>query len=217
MTDPRIKGLYLLSDERYIDRSLFLTTVERCLKAGVSAFQFRTKSHSPEERKRYAMWLKEICGRYHAPLIINDYATLAADIGADGVHLGDEDMDISMARRILGDKAIIGVSCSGDLELARRSQAAGANYVAFGACFKSSTKPKAAVISLSVLIEAKQSLTIPVVAVGGITPKNADAILRTGVDAIAVISGVFGQHDPAKAVKSYLEVFHHFAGAATAA
>lgn len=207
MSAPVIKGLYLATDERYLGKAIFLSTVERCLKAGVDVFQFRSKSLPLEEQKRYALWLKEICGRLHIPFIVNDYATVAADVGADGVHLGDEDMAIEVARKIVGDKAIIGVSCSGDLEKARRAQDAGANYVAFGACFRSPTKPGAAVIPLSIITEAKQALKIPVVAVGGITPKNGEVVLRAGADSIAVISGVLAAPNPANAVKAYKEVF----------
>lgn len=207
MAEKEIKGLHLITDDRYISRAVFFQTVERCLKAGVDVFQFRSKSLPLEEQKRYALWLKEICARFKVPLIVNDYATVAAEIGADGVHLGAEDMDIAVARKIVGDRALIGVSCSGDLEKAKRAQDAGANYVAFGACFKSPTKPDAALVPLSVLTQAKQTLKIPVVAVGGITSKNAEVVLRAGADSIAVISGVLAAVNPANAVKAYKEVF----------
>ncbi|MGH8102892.1 MAG: thiamine phosphate synthase [bacterium] len=207
MPDRKIHGLYLLTDERYLGTAVYLSTIERCLKAGVDVLQFRNKSFSLEERKRVALWLKEMCARHNVPFIVNDSATLAAEVGADGVHIGESEIEFAVARKIVGDKAIIGVSCEGSIESAKRLQDSGANYVSFGACFKSPTKPESPIINLAMLAEAKQSLKVPVVAIGGITPKNADAVLRTGVDAIAVISGVLKANNPANAVKAYKEVF----------
>ncbi len=196
-----IKGLYLVSDARYIGKAHFFSILEECFKAGVDVFQYRDETERYEERVRVARRLREMTLHYGIPFIINNYATLAEEVGADGVHVGSEDASIEILRKALGDKAIIGVSSHGNLELAKKMEEAGADYVAFGACFKSPTKPKAPVISLSILRSAKQVLKIPVVAIGGITPRNVKIVWETGVDAVAVISGVLASPHPAGAVR----------------
>src|SRR5690606_29305516 len=115
-------------------------------------------------------------------------------IDADGVHLGGDDGDIAYARQQLGGK-LLGVSCYGDLERARTAQALGADYVAFGSCFGSTTKPDAAQAPLTLLARAAQELAVPVVAIGGITTENARLAVEAGADSVAVINGLFGAAD----------------------
>jgi len=202
---PSVKGLYLVSDARYTGKGHFFRIIEECFKAGVNVFQYRDETERYEERVRMARKLREMTRQYGLPFLINNYATLTEEVGADGVHIGSEDTSIEVLRKALGDKAILGVSVHGSLELAKKMEEMGADYVAFGSCFKSPTKPQAPVISLSILREAKQVLKIPVVAIGGITPKNVKMVLETGVDAVAVISGILASPHPARAVRLFKE------------
>jgi len=130
------------------------------------------------------------------PLIVNDDPRLAWDIGADGVHLGQDDPPYEEARALLGPEATLGVSCYNSLDRAVSAQRIGADYVAFGRFFPSKTKPRAKQAPLALLREARRQLSIPIVAIGGITPENGSALIEAGADRVAVIEGVFGQPDP---------------------
>jgi thiamine-phosphate pyrophosphorylase len=125
------------------------------------------------------------------PLIINDDAQLAKAVGADGVHLGKDDGDIANARAVLGEAAIIGVSCYNSLDRAVTAQAQGASYVAFGRFFSSNTKPLAAPAQLDTLQQAKAVIKLPIVAIGGILPSNGLALIDAGADLLAVVGGLF--------------------------
>ena len=138
--------------------------------------------------------LRESCADARVPFIVNDDARLAQELAADGVHLGEHDGGIAGARALLGEDAIIGVSCYDDLERARRLANEGADYLAFGAFFPSSTKPNA----------RRADIALPRVAIGGITPDNASPLVAAGTDLLAVISGVFDAPDPIKAARAYL-------------
>jgi thiamine-phosphate pyrophosphorylase len=132
-------------------------------------------------------------------LIINDYLEIARDIGAEGVHLGQNDPSIAEARSVLGDRAIIGVSCYSSIERGIDAHREGADYLAFGTPFLTPTKPGRQPTSFQILREAKRVIPkIPIFAIGGITPQNVASVLETGVDGIAVITSVFGSSDPEK-------------------
>lgn len=197
-----IKGLYgiTVSGDDNVE-----TNVAAALGGGTQVVQYRDKSSSEEEKYNIALKLKNLC-RDKAIFIINDDVTLAKAVDADGVHLGKNDSDLINARRLLGDK-IIGVSCYNQLTLAEQAQAAGANYIAFGRFFSSSTKPSAVQASIDLIKYAKQSLDIPVVAIGGITVNNADTLINAGADAIAVINGLFGQSDITQTAKTFNKLF----------
>ncbi len=160
-------------------------------------------------REREARDLLAVCRAHGVSLIINDDVALAATVGADGVHLGRDDAAVREARRVLGAAAIIGVSCYNDFELAVAAQQAGASYVAFGRFFLSHTKPDAVAAPLDLIRQAKAQLSIPVVAIGGITPDNAAPLIDAGVDMLAVIHGIFGQADPEQAARRYTQLFEH--------
>ena len=144
---------------------------------------------------------------FGAILIVNDDSTLAQEVGADGVHLGRGDESVEKARNRLGSDRIIGVSCYNDLERARAAQAAGADYVAFGSFFPSSTKPAAVRASMSLLRDAKAELNLPVVAIGGINIVNAETLIEAGVDCLALISGLFQSSEVEKETRAYLQLF----------
>ena len=152
--------------------------------------QFRDKSGDQAWRVRTAGEIHALCREHGVPLIINDDAQLAADIGAEGVHLGRDDGSISQAREVLGDDAIIGVSCYNRIGLAKTAAQNGADYLAFGSVYQSGSKPGAVHCPLPLLGEAR-SLGLPVVAIGGITPDNGRAVIEAGADSLAVIGAVF--------------------------
>ena len=197
-------GLYLITPDDP-DPPRLLTRV-RPLLPFASCLQLRNKAMLAKTLRETGAMLRDACRDAGVPLIINDDAALAAELGADGVHLGDDDGDIGVARALLGDAAIIGVSCYDDIQRARSLVAQGADYIAFGAFFPSSTKPGARRAGIELLRQSAQ-LGVPRVAIGGITPDNARLVVAAGADLIAVISGVFDAPDPAAAARAYLSCF----------
>ncbi|OZB40303.1 MAG: thiamine-phosphate diphosphorylase [Acidiphilium sp. 34-60-192] len=198
---PR-RGLYLITPECSDDR-LLLKSVTRVLPARPALLQYRSKHASRAQRRTQALALAAACADHGVGLIINDDPQLTADIGALGVHLGRDDAGIAQARAVLGNGAVIGVSCYDDYALAESAAAAGASYIAFGAFFVSPTKPQAHRASLE-LLRASAALGLPRVAIGGINPDNAEPLVRAGADLLAVISGVFDARDPLAAAR-YLQ------------
>ena len=198
------RGLYLITPDDPDPSQLFART--RPLLAFASCLQLRNKAMDADALRVAGIALRSACKDAGVPLLINDDAALAAELGADGVHLGEHDGDIASARRLLGDDAIIGASCYDDLERARRRAAEGASYLAFGAFFPSPTKPNARRASLQLLRDSAH-LGLPRVAIGGITPDNAPSLVDAGADLVAVISGVFDAPDPVAAARAYLSLF----------
>lgn len=199
------RGLYAITHDEP-DSGRLLERVERVLAAGAAWLQYRNKAAGTTLREHQARALQLLCQRHGVPLIINDDWRLAAQIGADGVHLGAQDGAIAAARAALGPRAMVGASCYDDIALARHAVAAGADYVAFGAFFASPTKPHARHAAPGVLTAAA-ALGVPRVAIGGITPDNARPLVAAGADLVAVISGIFDEPDPAVAVRAYLACF----------
>jgi thiamine-phosphate pyrophosphorylase len=198
-------GLYAITPE-CTDTVRLLEMVEAALKGGVAAVQYREKSGDVALRHEQASELLPLCHHYHVPLIINDDLRLADLAGADGVHLGREDAGLREARLILGPEKIIGVSCYQSLEQARQAQEMGADYVAFGSFFPSPTKPEAAHAPLELLREAG-SLSVAVVAIGGITAENAAAVIEAGADAVALITALFDAPDIEAAARELNRLF----------
>lgn len=197
-------GLYLITpDERDPLRLLERT---KPLLPHAACLQLRSKAMDAAGLLDTGSRLRDACAAAGVAFIVNDDASLAHALGADGVHLGKHDSTIADARRLLGDDAIIGVSCYDDIELAHVAAAAGADYVAFGAFFSSPTKPAARHASID-LLRNTASLRVPRVAIGGITPDNARTVIAAGADLIAVISGVFDAPDPVAAARAYLSCF----------
>ena len=182
-------GLYAITKTENQTAEQILADVSAAIRAGIQILQYRDKQ--PVDAIYLAGALKELCHAYNIPLIINDDITLAKQIGADGVHIGKEDGLLSHARERLGQQAIIGVSCYDSVDLAILAQQHGADYVAFGRFFPSSSKPLAAAAHLSSLQLAKTCIDIPIVAIGGILPDNGAELLNAGADLLAVIGGIF--------------------------
>ena len=201
------KGLYVITDKKLIPRHKFVITVEKAIKGGANVVQLREKDTTRDEIASLGKELLRLTKKYGIPLIVNDSIELAREIEADGVHLGEDDPQVAHAREVLGRDKIIGVSCYGKIERGLNAEREGADYVAFGTPFFTPTKPERTPTPFDVLREAVSRIkTIPIFAIGGITPENADSVLETGVDGIAVITGVFGSDDPEKAARELAEI-----------
>lgn len=199
------RGLYAITQTEHKSLDTIVSEVTAALKGGAVVIQYRDKN--PDDAEALAKTLLRVCHRYDAPLIINDDIALAAKIGADGVHLGRDDGSVDHAREQLGDDAIIGVSCYDDLDKALKMQDLGVDYVAFGRFFPSSSKPLASPAHIETLLQARQAIDIPIVAIGGILPDNGEQLLTAGADLLAVIGGVF-THDPEQSARAYQKLFH---------
>jgi len=199
----RYPGLYAITDGARDD---LLEAVARALEGGARLVQYRDKTSDHARRHAEAAALRQLCAGRGVPLIVNDDLELAAAIGADGVHLGEQDLALSAARTALGEQAIIGVSCYDSLERARELAAAGADYVAFGAFFPSPTKPLARRAAPE-LLRQSAALGVPRVAIGGITPDNAASLVGAGADYLAVISALFGAADVRAAAQTFTDLY----------
>jgi len=202
-----IAGLYAVTAPVDGDESSWLATSRAVLAGGAQVLQYRDKTTDATRREREAWALRALCSDYGRLFIVNDDSDLAARVGADGVHLGRDDGDVAQARQRLGPGAWIGLSCYADLERAAAGVAAGADYLAFGSVYASPTKPKAVRADSELLAAARARFALPLVAIGGITPANAGALADLGLDAIAVVSGLYGTSDPAVAATAYCESF----------
>jgi thiamine-phosphate pyrophosphorylase len=198
------RGLYAITQTANKSPDTVIDEVAAAIKGGAAVVQYRDKH--PVDALYLARELVKICHRHNVPLLINDDIELAALAGADGVHLGKEDGAIGAARKLLGNTAIIGVSCYNFVDLALAAQAQGAAYAAFGRFFPSSSKPLAAPAQIETLRQAKRALTIPIVAIGGILPENGAQLLAAGTDLLAVIGGVF-DHQPEQSARAYQALF----------
>jgi thiamine-phosphate pyrophosphorylase len=201
-----LRGLYAITDDSLQDR--LLTAVEAALIGGCRLLQYRSKSTDRARQLQEASDMLALCQQYTATLLINDDIALAQATGAHGVHLGQEDISLAEARLQLGPDAIIGITCHNALALARAAQEGGANYVAFGRFFTSSTKPSAQAADLSILVQAKAQLHIPVVAIGGITLDNAPAVVQAGADMLAVVGDLFAATDITSRARAYGALLH---------
>jgi thiamine-phosphate pyrophosphorylase len=203
----KLQGLYLITDTKLIPRERFVETVEAAVRGGATMVQLREKETPREEVIRLGQALLAVTKRYDALLIINDHPSVAKAVGADGVHVGREDPPVSEARALLGPDAIIGASCYGDVTRAASAERDGADYVAFGTPFPSPTKTKRTDISLGIFREAKQQVSVPVFAIGGITIDNARQVIDAGADGLAVVSGVFAAADVEAAARALAQLF----------
>src|SRR5919112_5412812 len=173
--------------------------------APVAAFQLRVKDVDEHQLARLAEPLQRICADHEVAFIVNDSMALAKRLGADGVHLGQSDGDVRDARAILGPSAQIGKTCHDSRHLAMDAGEAGADYVAFGAFYPTTTKPSHYRPDPSILTWWSTLFEIPCVAIGGITPDNAKPLVKAGADFLAVCQAVWGADDPAAAVRRFAE------------
>ena len=201
----RLEGLYAITDSKLMGSELFSNT-EQAILGGINLLQYRNKTAPLEQQEQEALKLAQLCKNNNVLFLINDNVELALKVNADGVHLGQEDISLQQARKQLGNDKIIGVTCHNKIELAQEAQKKGADYVAFGRFFDSKTKPTAPPAELSLISEAKKSISIPIVAIGGITQETAPLILDEGVDMLAVIHAIFGQEDILTATRRFVGI-----------
>jgi len=199
-------GLYAITDSQ-MNTATFVHDVEKAIIGGARIIQYRDKSQDKSKRLAQAQALQQLCQKYQVIFIINDDVELAQQIDADGVHLGKDDATLITARQQLGQNKIIGISCYNQLDNAVQAVKNGVDYVAFGRFFPSSTKPNAIKADSALLQTAKKSLHCPIVAIGGITPQNGQALITAGADCLAVINGLFGQDDIELAAKHYANLW----------
>lgn len=197
-------GIYAITKTENKTAEQVLADVSAAIKGGVSVLQYRDKQ--PVDAVYLAGALKELCHAHNIPFIINDQLELAKHIGADGVHIGQQDSELTYARELLGSKVIIGVSCYDSVDLAIQAQQLSADYVAFGRFFPSSSKPLAAAAHIATLQQAKQAIKVPIVAIGGILPDNGAALLSAGADMLAIIGGLFTD-SPYQSTLAYQALF----------
>lgn len=196
--------LYAITDRSWLKGETLYEQVEKALKGGVTLVQLREKELSEPEFEAEGRSLLELCHRYRVPLIINDNVELAERIGADGVHVGQSDMELTRAREILGTDKIIGVTAK-TIEQAQAAEKAGADYLGSGAVFGSSTKTDAKPMELTLLQKICQSVTIPVVAIGGINHDNILKLKGCEIAGAAVVSGIFACEDIEEGTKELLQ------------
>ncbi len=202
----RLLGVYAVTPDCANTADL-LHRVHLALLGGISVLQYRNKTANEALRFEQAQALCQLAHAFSIPFIVNDDARLAANVGADGVHLGAADGGVTEARALLGKDKFIGVSCYNRLPLAQAAVAAGADYVAFGAFYPSSSKPLAVRATPELLQHARAEFAVPIVAIGGINLNNSAALIQSGAHAVAVISALFDAPDIRLAAQNFAGVF----------
>ena len=193
-------SIYLVTDEACLHGRPLLECVEEALAAGVTLVQYRAKTADGGVLYTEACKLKELCDEYSVPLIINDRLDIALAVGAAGVHLGQDDLPCAVARRLLGEDYIIGVSAHNPAE-AVQAVSEGADYLGCGAVFGTATKHDVAKLGLENLRAIRKAVAVPMVGIGGITADNYAEVLATGADGAAIVSGILAQDDIGAVVK----------------
>ena len=198
-------GVYAITQTDNKQDDTIVSDTLAALQGGAAVIQYREKN--PRDNNRLlAQEIHRHCQIFNVPFLVNAHIELACAIGADGVHLGQDDGSVEKAQALLGPNAIIGVSCYDSLDLALIAQKQKVSYVAFGRFFSSGSKPKAPPAQLTTLQQASEQLTVPIVAIGGILPSNGQLLLNAGADLLAVIGGIF-DHEPRAATQRYCQLF----------
>lgn len=198
--------LYAVTDRRWLKEGEALADVCReALENGVTFLQLREKDLDPAALVREARELRELCAGYHVPFVVNDSVEAALESGADGVHVGQSDIRGRDLRAMLGPDRILGIS-AGTAEEARAAERAGADYIGVGAVFGSSTKKDAPNLSVKRLREICAAVSIPAVAIGGVSAETLPRLSGSGVDGAAVVSAIFGAEHPGRAAAELLRL-----------
>lgn len=205
--------LYAVTDRAWVGKMSLYEQVEAALKNGVTCVQLREKDLDEETFLEEAKELAALCKSYAVPFIINDNVEIAIACNADGIHVGQEDMQAADVRKRVGDHMIIGVSAH-TVEEALDAAANGADYIGLGAVFSTSTKTDVHTMSFGTLQAICQAVDVPVVAIGGISKDNIMSLAGSGVDGVAVVSAIFGAKDPGAATKELLEEVREMLGSA---
>jgi thiamine-phosphate pyrophosphorylase len=182
-----LNGTCFITDSTYSDLPLY-DMINSVLSAGVNWIQYRAKDLSRRKIYENALTLRKLTALFDATLIINDHADIALSVGADGVHLGQDDLPLKEARKIMGNR-IVGISTH-DLVQAKDAESGGADYIGFGPVFHTSTKDAGAPKGVDNIRKIKENVSIPLVAIGGINPDNLESVVRAGADAVAVATAI---------------------------
>jgi len=201
-----IKGLYAITADE-TDTEQLLRKVRLALQGGARILQYRNKLVDPNLKLHQAQALRQLTSEFDCTYIVNDDAQLAAQVDADGVHLGGQDGSVSAARALVGNTKLVGVSCYNHILPAEQAAKQGADYVAFGAFYSSGVKPDAVRAEASLLQTARIRLNLPIVAIGGITQQNGATLIKSGADALAVISALWNVADVEAAAQEFSLLF----------
>lgn len=208
----KIRGVYVITD-RYINPLQdHISIAKAAIDGGACAVQLRDKNATTRQLIDWAMTIRQMTAGTDTLFIINDRIDVAMACNADGVHLGDDDMPVEIARQLVGEGMLIGRSVD-NVEQAIEAERMGVDYVSIGAVFPTATKPDAAqAVGIETVRAVKMAVNIPVVAIGGITHDNAASVIEAGADAIAVISAVAMSDEPLTAVKELVRIFESYRG-----
>ena len=202
----KLAGLYAVTPDEPRTQTL-ANKVSQALSGGVLVVQYRNKTASAALRHEQGRALAALCRAAGAAFIVNDDVALALELDADGVHLGADDGDLAEARARMVQGKLLGASCYDRIELAQSAMRAGADYLAFGSVFASGTKPGAVRAPLAIFAEARRSIGLPLVAIGGITLQNAPRAFAAGADAVAVIGALFDAADVAERAADFTRLY----------
>ena len=201
--DKKKMLLYAVTDRAWVGKQTLYEQVESALKGGVTCVQLREKNQSEEEFLREAIEISSLCKKYNVPFIINDNVKIAIECCATGVHVGQDDCEVSEVRKRVRDEMIVGVSAH-NVEEAKKAVASGADYLGVGAVFSTSTKADTDVLSFETVKAISSAVDVPVVAIGGINRDNILKLKGTGVDGAAIVSGIFAAEDIESECKTLL-------------
>jgi thiamine-phosphate pyrophosphorylase len=202
----RLAGLYAIIDSQFLGNRPHIKVAEELVKGGASAIQLRDKFTPKTELLPIAQKLRKLCADKGVLFIINDHLDIALACGADGLHLGQEDLPLSIARRLLPMDMILGGSVN-TVEQAKNAEAEGADYIAVGSMYPTTSKEKPKVVGVERLRQVRGAVSLPLVAIGGINKDNATEVAANGADAVAVISALLGAKDVAEAARKIIKSF----------
>lgn len=200
--------LYLVTDRDLLRGRDLCNSIEEAIQGGVTLIQLREKDVSTLEFYNIAIKVKEVTDKYNIPLIINDRMDIALAVNCAGLHVGQDDMPCAVARKLLGEEKILGVSAA-TLDEAINAEKEGADYIGVGAVFSTATKDDARYVSLDLLKEIKEKVSIPVVAIGGINEVNVIKLEQSKIDGVAVISCILGKEDIKKAASNLVNLLNY--------
>lgn len=203
--DADAMTLYAVTDRTWAKEKTLMQQVLEALEGGITFLQLREKNLCEEEFMEEAKKMKKLAAKYKVPFVINDNIKVALAVDADGVHIGQDDMSVEEARKLLGDDKIIGVSAH-NVEEALKAEEGGADYLGVGAVCATSTKKDANVVQKDEIRRIKESVKIPIVAIGGIKKENIMTLKGTNVDGVAVVSAIFGAKDIKEDTKELKEI-----------
>lgn len=199
--------LYLVTDRDVLEGRDICDAIEQSIKGGVTLVQLREKNIGTLEFYNLALNIKKITDNYNVPLIINDRIDIALAVDATGVHVGQNDIPANIARKLIGSDKLLGVSVA-TIEEAKLAELQGADYVGVGAVFSTDTKKDARSVSIDLLKDIKKSITVPVVAIGGINEKNIKLLSDINIDGVAIVSAILGKEDVQGASETLLSMFN---------